>query len=329
MVWRFILVLIFAHTQQVIGCYKSMFSFGDSLTDTGNLLLASLPITFRTSPNPVWRNLLYRPTGRCSDGRLIIDFIAGFLGLPLIHPYLETTDPRQSVNFAIVGATALDDEFFKREIFIFLIPTYLWEFSWVDCNELFNSSLFLMGGIGGNDYGYPFFQGRSLEEIRTYVPPVIHAIASAITVRRLVALCLFLLLTSSYLTLFKTQNIEDYDPVTGCLNWLNEFAEYHNEQLKTELNRIRELYPHTNIIYADYYNAAMRIYRSPNKFGPYNYNSSAECGNLPATSCDDPSLYVSWDGLHLTEAAYKWIANGLLEEPYTFPPLMSLAFLQM
>lgn len=55
--------------------------------------------------------------------------------------------------------------------------------------------------------------------------------------------------------------------------------------------------------------------------GPYNYNSSVECGNLPATSCDDPSLYVSWDGLHLTEAAYKWIANGLLEEPYTFPPL--------
>lgn len=40
-----------------------------------------------------------------------------------------------------------------------------------------------MGEIGGNDYGYPFFQGRSLEEIRTYVPPVIHAIASAITVR--------------------------------------------------------------------------------------------------------------------------------------------------
>ena len=73
--------------------------------------------------------------------------------------------------------------------------------------------------------------------------------------------------SASYLTLFKTPNIEDYDPVTGCLNWLNEFAEYHNEQLKTELNRIRELYPHTNIIYADYYNAAMRIYRSPNKFG--------------------------------------------------------------
>ena len=40
-------------------------------------------------------------------------FPAGFLGLPLIHPYLETTDPRQSVNFAIVGATALDDEFFQ------------------------------------------------------------------------------------------------------------------------------------------------------------------------------------------------------------------------
>ncbi|WJZ96502.1 hypothetical protein VitviT2T_015184 [Vitis vinifera] len=357
MVWRFILVLIFAHTQQVIGCYESIFSFGDSLTDTGNLLLASpahnLP---HFAKPPYGETFFHRPTGRCSDGRLIIDFIAGFLGLPLIHPYLETTDPRQSVNFAIVGATALDDEFFQarnihipytnislgiqlgwfKDKLLSLCPTFS------NCNELFNSSLFLMGEIGGNDYGYPFFQGRSLEEIRTYVPPVIHAIASAIT--ELIELGAVTLMvpgklptgcSASYLTLFKTPNIEDYDPVTGCLNWLNEFAEYHNEQLKTELNRIRELYPHTNIIYADYYNAAMRIYRSPNKFGfkrgaltaccggggPYNYNSSVECGNLPATSCDDPSLYVSWDGLHLTEAAYKWIANGLLEEPYTFPPL--------
>jgi hypothetical protein len=40
-----------------------------------------------------------------------------------------------------------------------------------------------MGEIGGNDYNYPFFLHRSIEEIWTYVPLVIKAIASAINVR--------------------------------------------------------------------------------------------------------------------------------------------------
>jgi hypothetical protein len=40
-----------------------------------------------------------------------------------------------------------------------------------------------MGEIGGNDYNYPFFLQRSIEEIRTYVPLVIKAISSAINVR--------------------------------------------------------------------------------------------------------------------------------------------------
>lgn len=37
--------------------------------------------------------------------------------------------------------------------------------------------------------------------------------------------------------------------------------------------------------------------------------------------CDDPSKYVSWDGIHLTEAAYRIIANSLLEGPYTNPQI--------
>ena len=39
-----------------------------------------------------------------------------------------------------------------------------------------------MGEIGGNDYNFPFFQGRTVGEITTYVPNVISAISSAIKV---------------------------------------------------------------------------------------------------------------------------------------------------
>jgi hypothetical protein len=73
--------------------------------------------------------------------------------------------------------------------------------------------------------------------------------------------------TPPYLTYYETADKEEYDPETGCLTWLNKFSEYHNEELQKELTRIQALYPHTTIIYADYYNAAMRLYRSPTQYG--------------------------------------------------------------
>lgn len=74
--------------------------------------------------------------------------------------------------------------------------------------------------------------------------------------------------SSSYLTNFESLNEEDYDEL-GCLIWPNELASYHNELLQKELHRLRELHPHVNIIYADYYNASMKIYRAPRKYGKF------------------------------------------------------------
>ena len=55
--------------------YTSMFSFGDSLTDTGNLLVSS-PLSFTiVGKFPYGMTYFHRPTGRCSDGRLVVDFL--------------------------------------------------------------------------------------------------------------------------------------------------------------------------------------------------------------------------------------------------------------
>jgi hypothetical protein len=56
------------------GCYSHFFAFGDSLIDTGNF------IHYSTAPGPVAHSpygetFFHRPTGRWSDGRLIVDFI--------------------------------------------------------------------------------------------------------------------------------------------------------------------------------------------------------------------------------------------------------------
>lgn len=73
--------------------------------------------------------------------------------------------------------------------------------------------------------------------------------------------------SAAYLTLYQTSRKEEYDPLTGCLIWLNKFGKYHNEQLQTELNRLGKLYPNVHIIYGDYYNGLLRLFQEPAKFG--------------------------------------------------------------
>lgn len=55
--------------------------------------------------------------------------------------------------------------------------------------------------------------------------------------------------------------------------------------------------------------------------GKYNYNNKARCGMSGASACADPGNYLIWDGIHLTEAAYRSIADGWLKGPYCNPPI--------
>ena len=69
------------------------------------------------------------------------------------------------------------------------------------------------------------------------------------------------------LTMFKGYKKEDYDPITGCLIWLNDFSKYHNELLQAELTRIRQRHRNAVVMYANYYDALMQLYLSPEQYG--------------------------------------------------------------
>ncbi|XP_016559760.1 GDSL esterase/lipase At1g28580 isoform X3 [Capsicum annuum] len=301
-------LLVINHNFQIIeGCFNSIISFGDSLADTGNGLHLSLnkihPPHF--ARQPYGETFFHHPTGRFSDGRLVIDFIAESLGLPLVPAYLGSNIDernnvkfRQGVNFAVGGATALDSAYlldkgvrapnnvslgtqlgwFKQMMSTFCkLPS--------ECKEFVQKSLVLVGEIGGNDFNHAFLANSTKEEVESYVPAVISTISSAI--KELMELGASTLLipgdlpigcSTAYLTKFMHSDKEHYDPKTGCINWLNKFSQQYNELLQKELHFLRELYPSATIIYADYYNAAMQFYTSPKSHGFRKGGLVACCG---------------------------------------------------
>ncbi|EOA14765.1 hypothetical protein CARUB_v10028062mg [Capsella rubella] len=212
--------------------FESIFNFGDSLSDTGNFLISTGAYVPNIGRPPYGQTFFNRSTGRCSDGRLIIDFIEE-------------------------GAVTL------------MVP--------------------------GN---FPIG-------------------CSAVLLER-----------------FNDNNKWLYDSRNQCYKPLNNVAKLHNDMLKKGLESLRLKYPHAKIMYADYYSSAMQFFNSPAKYGftgsvlkaccgekdgRYNAKPNVRCGEKGSTTCEYPSTYANWDGIHLTEAAYRHIATGLISGRFTIP----------
>ena len=52
---------------------------------------------------------------------------------------------------------------------------------------------------------------------------------------------------------------------------------------------------------------------------PYNFNSSIRCGASRSQACPVGSKYISWDGVHYTEAANAIAASKVLSAGFSKP----------
>ncbi|GJN38116.1 hypothetical protein PR202_gb27128 [Eleusine coracana subsp. coracana] len=326
----FLLLCSFCHSIQ--SNYTSLFSFGDSYTDTGNIVIISgqaAPNLLLTKP-PYGMTFFGHPTGRISDGRLAIDFIAQALGLPLLPPSQAANQSfLQGANFAVAGGTALNRTFFQENGDQIFTP--------------YNVSL-------GDQLGWFDAMKPSLcnsTQVRSHTPRVVGMISAAteklikeggktVVVSGLTPMgC-----ATGNLVLFGSQNEVDYEPDTGCLKDLNSLSRDHNLQLRRALMQLNGRYPGVRVIYADLYTPIVNFVLTPECYGfngtdgalrcccgsgggRYNFNATVSCGSPGTSACGDPSAYVNWDGIHLTEAANHHIADGWLKGPYAHPPILS------
>uniref|UniRef100_A0ACD5YGP7 Uncharacterized protein n=1 Tax=Avena sativa TaxID=4498 RepID=A0ACD5YGP7_AVESA len=336
--------------------YDRVFSFGDSLTDTGNAAILPATAGGPFSRAPYGETYFHHPSGRASDGRLIIDFIVESLGLPQPTPYLagETAeDFRHGANFAVGGATALDPAFLKSKGVTTFVPVSLSnETTWF--NNVFHllassayeqsntnimaSSVVYFGEIGVNDYIFALFSNRTAELAVSLVPDIVAVTRSALTAviaagaRSMVVTGMLPLgCEPELLALFPGDAAEDYDRASGCIRRFNQLAQLHNRALNAMLRKLRRAHPGTTILYADLYRPIANLVASPGKYGfgntplaafcgggagPYHFDMAAFCGTPDSTESSDPSEFLSWDGIHFTEAANRFIARAMLTGLY-------------
>ncbi|XP_024992962.1 GDSL esterase/lipase At4g01130 [Cynara cardunculus var. scolymus] len=341
------------------GCgYEAIFNFGDSNSDTGGFWSA-----FPGAPPPNGMTYFKRPAGRASDGRLIIDFIAQRLGIPLVSPYLKSigSDYKHGVNFATLASTVLlpQTSLFVSGLSPFALPIQLNQMknfkaqvdqlydqgsSNLPPPDIFGKSLYTFY-IGQNDFTSNLAKG--IDVVKPTLPQVISQITSTIKelhglggrtffVQNLAPIGCY----PSFLVQLPHDN-KDIDEF-GCMIPFNNAVVEYNKMLHDALNQTGKELSDANVIYVDSHKVLLKLFRHPashglkygtlaccgNGGGPYNYNPKVFCGNnkvvngqnITASACGDPENYVSWDGVHTTEAANKIIVDAILGDGFTNPP---------
>ncbi|XP_056164509.1 acetylajmalan esterase-like isoform X2 [Syzygium oleosum] len=277
---------------------NAIYQFGDSTSDTGNLIRMVGPNdTGSQAARLPYGETLGKPTGRFSDGRLIVDYFAMALGLPLVNPYLgKNLSFEHGVNFAVAGSTVLNSSFYAaRNVTVPAsdVPLRL-QLNWFrnhlnsTCGSQIVQELIKLGASKVVVFG-DFAIGCS---------PI-------------------------YLSIFKSNDSNAYDD-KGCLKAYNAFSQFRNIYVQVALAKLRQEFPRATILYGDYYNGYKYVLDRASHLGfdpqsalkaccgtggSYNYNFTQTCGSTGVTACPNPNEFISWDGVHLTQEAHRRITE--------------------
>ncbi|KAG6398041.1 hypothetical protein SASPL_139491 [Salvia splendens] len=323
--------------------FQFLYHFGDAISDTGNSVRV-LPLLPPTR-SPYGVTFPGSPTGRWSNGRVDVDYVADAVGLPNIVPYLSMYDSRSydGVIFSVAGSTALNTSFFESggistPPYDIPLDTQLnWFRSYLQSNcanqtecakrQPSNSAvLFEFSEL--NDIGYALVQGKSIQEVTNYVPLLVEAQINAarevikLGATRVVYTTAAPLGCYPYiLTALTTNDTSAYDGL-GCLRAVNSIAVKFNANLTASFLALKVEFPSVNILPADYY-ATLRVpinFKTPilgsrlrnpalrsccGVGGSYNYDNNRLCGSPNVTACSNPNNSIYWDGLHFTQQVYR------------------------
>ncbi|KAJ7970746.1 GDSL esterase/lipase [Quillaja saponaria] len=198
--------------------------------------------------------------------------------------------------------------------------------------------------IGNNDL-YVGSQTLSLQQLREELPDMVNQLASAVEHLYQQGGRAFWIQSGSPLGCSPVNKILNpnippgFLDKNGCVKGINDVVTEYNRQLKDRLIKLRAELQEAAITYVDQYSPVYPLVTNaknegfPNAniicCGYFENNARVPCGakaiingsEVYGASCANPSLHLSWDGVHATEAANKWVANHVLNGSASDPPI--------
>ncbi|KAG6720087.1 GDSL esterase/lipase At5g14450-like [Carya illinoinensis] len=198
--------------------------------------------------------------------------------------------------------------------------------------------------IGQNDLSVGF-RKMSFDQLRAAMPDIVNQLATAVQrIYQQGGRAFWIHNTGPIgclpVNLFYIQNppagfLDQY----GCVKAQNDMAVEFNRHLKDRVIKLRAELPQAAITYVDVYAAKYGLISNAKNQGfadplkvccGYHVNySHVWCGSratidgseVYGASCGNPSQYISWDGVHYSQAASQWFANHILNGSLSDPPV--------
>ncbi|XP_047333066.1 GDSL esterase/lipase At5g08460-like [Impatiens glandulifera] len=323
-------------TPQSNGGVSALFVIGDSSVDCGtNNFLGTLA---RADRLPYGRDFDSRqPTGRFCNGRIPVDYLASYLGLPFVPSYLghagSAEDMKYGVNYASAGAgiifssgSELGQHISLSQQIQQVMDTFQ-EFVLYTgddaANEHMSNSVFYIS-IGTNDYIHYYLQNQSDVQL-LYLPWRFNKFLANsmkqeiknlydLNVRKIVVMGLAPIgCAPYYLWQFHSKNGECIQIINDMIVEFNYVMRYMVDELSRELVDV-------DIIFCDAFEASLDIMKNHQHYG-FNVTSEACCGYgkykgvliciSPEMACEDASNHIWWDQFHPTDAVNAILADNV------------------
>ncbi|XP_065851489.1 GDSL esterase/lipase 5-like [Euphorbia lathyris] len=325
-------------------CFKAsatkngaLFIFGDSTVDAGNNNYIQTSPNNRADLNPYGQNGFFPgPTGRFSDGRLLIDYIAEYAKLPLIPPFLQpSADYSHGANFASGGGGVLPE---TNQGLVIDLPTQLKNFKEVkkslkeklgeeEAEEIIEEAVYFIS-IGSNDYlrgylGNPEMQQKYLPEV--YIGMVIGNLTNSIQELYQMGARKFAFLSLCPLGCLPVMRALNPKAEEGaCFEAASSLALAHNNALKAILTSLEYLLKGFKYCNSNFYIWLHDRITNPSKYGFKDgvnaccgsgaYRGTYSCGGkheLEFELCEKADEHVWWDSYHPSERIHEHFAKTL------------------
>ncbi|KAG9143185.1 hypothetical protein Leryth_010127 [Lithospermum erythrorhizon] len=329
-------VVLLTRAENITHAPEAIYVLGDSLVDVGNNNHIKLSIIKADFPHNGVDYPDKKATGRFSNGKNAVDFLAEKVGLPTSPPYLQNVNQNflKGVNFASGGAGILNttnDGTIHRaisltrqvEMFGSVVQKLEKQLNTNGVHKHISNSLFVIV-IGSNDmFGY---FGSNSEFAKTtspqqYVDMMISTFQFQFKALHMLGARKFLIVGVGVIGCCPSQRIRTK---TGeCKEDINLWTTKYNQQLKVLLEQLKSTLGDINYTYFDTYGALSKLITNPSTYG-FTAPEEACCGLgklraefacLPISHyCANRNEHIFWDLYHPTEATDRilvdFIYNG-------------------